>query len=91
MLNLIQWAWSALKTLTTVGLTGPVVEPKGGTALAQLQDLSRVVFVCRVSMRLLRFYILELYPVKSKHGASYLLFKFTSDSFITVRIDFSLF
>lgn len=31
-----------------------------------IQDVSRMVFVYRVSMRLLRFYILELYPCKSK-------------------------
>lgn len=64
MLNLTQWAWSALKSMTTSGLTGPNAEAKGSYP-AQIQDLSRIVFVCRVSMRLLRFYILELYPVKS--------------------------
>ena len=29
------------------------------------EELSHYIFVCRVSMRLLRFYILELYPSKS--------------------------
>jgi hypothetical protein len=63
LLNLTQWAWSALKAMTTNGLTGPEVNLKEDHA--HIQDLSRIVFVCRVSMRLLRFYILELYPVKS--------------------------
>jgi hypothetical protein len=53
-----------LKTMTANDLTGPEVNLKGDHA--HIQDLSRIVFVCRVSMRLLRFYILELYPVKSK-------------------------
>ncbi|XP_046440285.1 E3 ubiquitin-protein ligase MYCBP2-like isoform X2 [Daphnia pulex] len=65
LLNLTQWAWSALKAMTTNGLTGPEVNLKEDHA--HIQDLSRIVFVCRVSMRLLRFYILELYPVKSKN------------------------
>ena len=47
------------------GITEQRVDPKGNHP-AQIQDLSRIVFVCRVSMRLLRFYIIELYPVKSK-------------------------
>ena len=31
---------------------------------ARMEELSHMIFVCRVSMRLLRFYILELYPSK---------------------------
>ena len=32
---------------------------------ASMEELSHIIFVCRVSMRLLRFYILELYPSRS--------------------------
>lgn len=32
---------------------------------ARMEELSHIIFVCRVSMRLLRFYILELYPSRS--------------------------
>lgn len=35
------------------------------TTGSDIQDVCRVVFVCRVSLRLLRFYVLELYPLKS--------------------------
>ncbi|KAK4016037.1 hypothetical protein OUZ56_031000 [Daphnia magna] len=66
LLSLTRWAWSALKAITTIGLSGPEANNKGDHA--HIEDLSRIVFVCRASMRLIRFYILELYPVKSKHS-----------------------
>ncbi len=31
-----------------------------------MEDLSRIIFVCRASLRLIRFYVLEVYPAKSK-------------------------
>ncbi len=65
LLNLTQWAWSALKAMAANSLSEQGADLFKGNHPAQIQDLSRIVFVCRVSMRLLRFYILELYPVKS--------------------------
>ena len=31
-----------------------------------MEDLSRIIFVCRASLRLIRYYVLEVYPAKSK-------------------------
>ncbi len=65
LLSLSHWAWSVLKVqaVKSMEIQGYDSEEHSSD---DIQDVSRMVFVYRVSMRLLRFYILELYPCKSK-------------------------
>lgn len=75
LLDLSKWAWTMLKV--AVSSSGPTLErgdddddnndddDAATSQSASMEELSHIIFVCRVSMRLLRFYILELYPSRS--------------------------
>ena len=66
LLELAKWAWAALKVVIESSRRNEEAQEADSLSTSdRKEDLSHIIFVCRVSMRLLRFYILELYPSKS--------------------------
>lgn len=65
LLSLTQWAWSALKLVVTFDQRSSKSTPAVSVRPAEMEDFSRIIFVCRAALRLIRFYVLDLYPSKN--------------------------
>lgn len=63
LLSLLQWSWATFKC-GLVQTTAVITVPSSSTAshLTALQDLERLVYISRASLRLIKTYINEIYP-----------------------------
>lgn len=63
---MINWAWKKLNSLVSDRLLVKNESDRESFSKSTMQELCRTVFVFCAGIRLIRFYILDLYPLSGK-------------------------